>query len=122
MFAAIAAMVMVSVSNVFASSRMVGRQRRINRESVESCWYHCQQDSTLFKLSKISIKECYDQHSTSSILTNLPATNCMMILWSVVPWRRASTLGAMAYRLICSSASCHCTSALESLPSSGFAS
>ena len=28
----------------------------------------------------------------------------------------------MAYRLICSSASCHCTSALESLPSSGFAS
>ena len=32
----------------------------------------------------------------------------------------AATLGAAAYRLICSSASCHWASALESLPSSGF--
>ena len=36
-----------------------------------------------------------------------------MILWSVVPWRSASTLGAVAYWLISSSASCHWHSAVE---------
>lgn len=60
-------------------------------------------------------KRNYKHYSTSSIFRNFQPSNCMIILCNWVPWRSASTLGAAAYRLICSSASFHCFSPLVSL-------
>ena len=58
-----------------------------------------------------SLKGAY----TSSIRFTSQPLNWMMILWSVVPWRNASTRGAAAYLFICSTASCHCASAEQTL-------
>lgn len=41
--------------------------------------------NSLYISSRLKKEFYVSQQATSSILTNLPATNCMMILWSVVP-------------------------------------